>query len=1000
MMNLSRLLGKLSRQAAALAFVLLGAAGGAWAQGSRNDGIVFSAQGTPAAGAYVAVCTQPAVVSTTPCSPLAVLYTDTTLTVTAPNPFTSDGLGNYHFYAAPGRYTLQFYGGPIKTPYVQTDVILPNDPATPTFSSVTTSGAITGLTLNLGGNLSVGGNASVAGALTSGSFNPSNMAVSGSLTYQGGKVPQAEPLAADGICKISPNTGNDANDGLSEGTAKLTVTACWTALALFDQLNNKWGGGTIYVTSGNPNQPFVTVGNPLGSNVGLQIAGINDPNFIQPVKITSLVRSSNVVTATLSITPPSYYVTSAAISVFAAQNTFGGGPGTGDASFNGNFTLTNVNGGAMTMTWNQTGANSTVNQGGVILPQGWVPQAPITLACAAGKMFTANSHFPKCYAGWGDATHPSLRMSGINVPILFQQFMFNGGQIAAQLGVDTNGNRNLQTGGVTGATFIADDFAAQTCAGCGPSVDIGQASFWDRFYDCTFNGNSNASGGVLSDPYQAFVINPGTGGGSGLIFLQNVNTNNGAIKFYNGVNGGGLYVDGLTTENNLEAGVWIVGAGPNTNIRIRNVELADCTPGGGGSSPHCYGVRSDYNANGAAQNDAVVVENIAGTINGPMVCLAGCAVTGAGQQVISNLRQGQAGFFTGSGASNTTQGSAPAHLEGTQVDAVRRGFSPVAARFVPLTNTGSTSTSIPANWTTYQGTGTITSVAAPDGTTNAGRVTYSSGGTFQAQACCGAAITPAVGDWFIVGVWARSQTANGFHNNQPIQFQWINNSTVHWTSTGNGAVFVQQYIEGDGEWRWYYTAQQIGAADGNSGNLLLVFNADATHTLDYYAPVVIRIPNGTVSANEALEYAINLASYSGTSAAGDVSMLPTQRFRMSVPGSNFQYLWNGTPTADRTITLPDASFTVAQTSQLPLSATSASIGGSAVGAGACASGTVSVTGATTSMAVKATPAADPGASFIPWAFVSSANTVTVRVCNFTSTSATPTATTYNVRVIQ
>jgi hypothetical protein len=131
-----------------------------------------------------------------------------------------------------------------------------------------------------------------------------------------------------------------------------------------------------------------------------------------------------------------------------------------------------------------------------------------------------------------------------------------------------------------------------------------------------------------------------------------------------------------------------------------------------------------------------------------------------------------------------------------------------------------------------------------------------------------------------------------------------------------------------------------------------------------------------------------------------VAMLPTQRFRMSVPGSNFQYLWQGVPSADRTITLPDASFTVAQASQLPLSAASASIGGSSVGAGACASGTVTVTGATTSMAANATPVADPGTSFIPWAFVSSANTVTVRVCNFTSTSATPTATAYNVRVIQ
>jgi hypothetical protein len=403
----------------------------------------------------------------------------------------------------------------------------------------------------------------------------------------------------------------------------------------------------------------------------------------------------------------------------------------------------------------------------------------------------------------------------------------------------------------------------------------------------------------------------------------------------------------------------------------------------------------DYNANGTANTDAVVVERVAAPLSGPMVCLTACNTAGYGTQVVSNLRQGQAGII---GGNQQVQGAAPAHLEGTQVDAARRGFSPVAARFAPLGQLSDGSTTLPGNWQTFQGTGTITTVAAPDGTTNAGRLTQSTG-TFTVNPCC-VIVTPAVGQWYIAGVWARSQTANGFSGGHPAQFSFVGDGNDKWQSTGGGQVFLNQYIQGDGEWRWYYTAQKVSATDGAGVNLYLFLYADATHTADYYAPIVMQIPAGAISDNEALEYAINMASFSGTAAAGDVSMLPTQRFRMSVPGSNFQYLWQGVPTADRTITLPDASFTVAQTSQLPLSATSGSIGGSAVGAGACASGTVSVAGATTSMAVKATPVADPGASFIPWAFVSSANTVTVRVCNFTSTSATPTSTTYNIRVIQ
>ncbi|MGB7547922.1 MAG: hypothetical protein WBM14_09240 [Terracidiphilus sp.] len=82
----------------------------------------------------------------------------------------------------------------------------------------------------------------------------------------------------------------------------------------------------------------------------------------------------------------------------------------------------------------------------------------------------------------------------------------------------------------------------------------------------------------------------------------------------------------------------------------------------------------------------------------------------------------------------------------------------------------------------------------------------------------------------------------------------------------------------------------------------------------------------------------------------------------------------------------------------PLAGTTGSIGGSALAAGACTSGTVSIAGATTSMAVTATPATYPGDGMAWRPYVSAAGTVTVKVC--ADVAGTPTASAYNVRVIQ
>ena len=83
-------------------------------------------------------------------------------------------------------------------------------------------------------------------------------------------------------------------------------------------------------------------------------------------------------------------------------------------------------------------------------------------------------------------------------------------------------------------------------------------------------------------------------------------------------------------------------------------------------------------------------------------------------------------------------------------------------------------------------------------------------------------------------------------------------------------------------------------------------------------------------------------------------------------------------------------------SNLPLAGTTASIGGASLAAGACTSGTVNVTGATTSMAVVQLHGV-PGRRMDWRTYVSSSGVVTVKVCAVIG--GTPTASAYNVRVI-
>jgi hypothetical protein len=129
---------------------------------------------------------------------------------------------------------------------------------------------------------------------------------------------------------------------------------------------------------------------------------------------------------------------------------------------------------------------------------------------------------------------------------------------------------------------------------------------------------------------------------------------------------------------------------------------------------------------------------------------------------------------------------------------------------------------------------------------------------------------------------------------------------------------------------------------------------------------------------------------------------PVKYFQVTSTGANQATLTLGDTNAASVTNIRGGSAANTQANGVPIDAgnvaTTTSLGGSALVAGACSAVTVAVTGLTTSMDVHATPQTYPGDGNWWEAYASAAGTATVKVC--ASVAGTPTASLYNVRVIQ
>ncbi|MFZ0335915.1 MAG: glycosyl hydrolase family 28-related protein [Candidatus Acidiferrales bacterium] len=102
----------LFRIIAFLALLLFSTAAPAFAQGVSYNDVARTADNTPLSNGMVAVCsatlTNPGNVGE-PCAPLVTIYTGATLAISAANPINADIHGNFHFWAPPGTYFIEFY---------------------------------------------------------------------------------------------------------------------------------------------------------------------------------------------------------------------------------------------------------------------------------------------------------------------------------------------------------------------------------------------------------------------------------------------------------------------------------------------------------------------------------------------------------------------------------------------------------------------------------------------------------------------------------------------------------------------------------------------------------------------------------------------------------------------------------------------------------------------------------------------------------------------------
>jgi hypothetical protein len=940
--------------------LLLALPGIACAQGSRKDDIVLNRYGQPVAGASVTVCASGA--TGTPCTPLAGIFSDVGLTQPLANPLTSDGQGNYHFYATPGRYMIQISGAGAATTTIP-DVLLAADPTSPSFQSLTVTQNISALNLNLSGNLSVSGGVSSPATVSAPQQGSASPVQIGPHWYAGTATGKVTPPSNAPAVSLDSSSGG----GIAAGTYYFKIT-------YVNENGETTASPSRSITvSGSTNRILVAVGDILfftGAPFMRVYASTDNVNFYAqtPWSVSTniaspggCVRASNVVTCTVAsgyfpLTP------NQKVTVANVPN--------GTTSFNGTFTVTAVNSTSTTFSYNQTAANDTSGTG-----TGTVSY--FTGATGNGAAASGNLHYAVVNGGPGFIMS-SLTFSGTQPPstntatIDPLQVAVNAARGGASYPVYLTQYRLgsvLMPAGVTTLTtpLILGDFSPCVIGQSATVAPEGGAAIGRGGGSAIRSAWDDAATGAVMVMGQSACLRDVT------VYTDSGDTS--AILFTPGdTDMNGQYMNGVVAYNNSNYSSTIAAA-------IKAIRMTSSLQWNFTNVTTASGFAGLYIANSSGPVDLKIDFGRHSCVGTNVPCRA-FVNDGGPTDYDHGVNFG--GFPGGSTVSyayldtESTSGAAWDGIGSLTLDHVTNSDANVAAGTPAAAYYGRGD-----HWSGVPGLVVTNSTLFGNTNANATVSWNTNPGTFSIENS-------------IVGIssYSGSNVAINFNNLMPNTTR-IENSGCMTLNASDTVAALLTNITFDTHVMQGFQVSGLSQSCEANGTTSQIHGFVGKMRL--WQPLSAASSCFGASTTTSGAFAWNGQSCGADTgivdASGNLSMSGTIGFK-GIAGGSSGYTMTGSPTSLRTITWPDASGTVG----LVLTGTTGSLGGSALGAGACTSTTVSITGATTSMTASVSPAADPGAGFSWMGFVSSSGTVTVRLCAIAA--GTPTSTTYNVRVIQ
>jgi hypothetical protein len=772
-------------------------------------------------------------------------------------------------------------------------------------------------------------------------------------------------IAVNAIQYVDAVNGSDANDGLSPGSAKSTGCHAYDALRQYFGIGHY---GQIIISGTYNRRPYWCFDVPYQ---GVWFMSDNDRNF---VTISSIARSSGVVTATVSPNP-----NNGALPLYVNNTNHVNGRiqviGVTDPSFNGQFVVTSMPA-KNQIRWLQAGPD-TKSRGGNGWPAGFrvlSNQNSVTISgSVSGPQTSTNAFYGKTFINAGSPTNtlfPALWLADASITI--ENLIFQYPAQWAKVGIDTSYDRS-GPGGVAGATIRNVACGLNAIDGAGPGMDIGGNTFWFRVYDSFTCGNNfseqrsivglSVAGGVATLTGDHILPVDLVAGSHISVFSTScpsrwANSLNGTHTIAT-VSGAQLTFATSSPDQTCSAtgflfsdrayGVIIdpgKGAGGGSVV-WRNGSPAPIKTYGGanGSSADLtdFTMEGDFQhyfppalhiGPGGGANSMYRLERVdlADLPNDPRTgtyALYNEAV-GSERVLVSNVSGLLAGpatviasagfgtFFPEANRQVGLSGYAFPRLIGRHEGHVRQ-LGAAAVRYPNLANTN------PSAWLPSSGA-TVTNVLSPDGNMNAGRISGgSAGGSGAGVLSAGPLIHLNVGDVYAGIAMTRALNGSYAGQNSPFSIGFTGlgygagntcaETGAGSSGSGQGSFPYTGYYGSDGEWDIYEVRCTVMTSSGTANaHLQMWFYSDSTHAVDVFMPVLLRIPAAdypsSVSWTEIQDYMDSMIFFGTNAPQGTVATLPHADFAMGGAGDQFFTRWTHSYTGNHQVSLPNADGTV------------------------------------------------------------------------------------------